>query len=488
MNPIGNLYQIQAAPFRTVKTKGDDNVSNTLTKAAAARKKAADAYSLSAALKNGGPVVWLSCLVMGLANILNGQLVKGLIFLAIEIGVIAFLAVPNGGFYWISMLPSLGWREMEEVWNDDEGIYEYVMGDQSQLILLYGVATICIIALFIILWQSSVRSGYKAQCLKKSGSHVPTIVDDVKSLFDENIHKLLMFAPTACLAVFSILPLFYMMSMAFTNYSKEGDHLVLFDWVGLQNFAAIFDSSSSIGKQFGDVLAWTLIWAFFATFLNFFLGTFVAIIINRKTIKFKGFWRGCLSLTIAVPQFVSLMIIRSMMQPDGIINTMLLNAGLISTKLPFLTNATWARVGVIIINCWVGIPYTIMQVTGILQNIPAEQYEAATIDGANPIQQFMNITLPYMIFVMTPYIITQFTGNINNFNVIYLLTRGEPLGVGNSAGDTDLLVTWLYKLSVDQQKYNLGAVIGIFTFVVLAIVSLVTYRSSGSYKDEEGFK
>ena len=463
-------------------------MSNTLTKADAARKKAANVDSLAAALRCGGPVVWISCLIMGLGNILAGQFIKGLLFLAIEIGVIVFLAAPSGGLYWLNMLPSLGWREMEEVWNDDLGVYEYVMGDQSQLILLYGVATVCILALFVVVWQSSVRSGYKALSLKKSGAKVPNFVDEIKSLFDENVHKLLMFAPTACLAVFSILPLFYMMSMAFTNYSKEGDHLILFDWVGLQNFTAIFDSSSAIGKQFGDVLIWTLVWAFFATFLNFFLGTFVAIIINRKTIKFQGFWRGCLSLTIAVPQFVSLMIIRSMMQPDGIINTMLLEAGLISSRLPFLTNATWARVAVIIINCWVGIPYTIMQVTGILQNIPAEQYEAATIDGANAVQQFMNITLPYMIFVMTPYIITQFTGNINNFNIIYLLTRGEPLQVGNSAGDTDLLVTWLYKLTVDQQKYNLGAVIGIFTFVVLAVVSLVTYRSSGSYKDEEGFK
>ena len=462
-------------------------MSNTLTKAVAARQKAADPTSLSAALKNGGPVIWLSCLIMGLANIVNGQLIKGLIFLAIEIGVIAFLAIQGGGLYWISLLPSLGDRPMEEVWNDDIGGYEYIMGDQSQLILLYGIASLCIIALFIIVWRASIRSGYKAMCLKKEGKKV-SFLDDLKSLLDENVHKLLMAPPTACLAVFSILPLFYMMSMAFTNYSKEGDHLVLFDWVGLDNFIAIFDSTSAVGKQFGSVLGWTLIWAFFATFLNFFLGTFVAIIINRKTIKLKGFWRGCLSLTIAVPQFVSLMVIRSMMQPDGIINRMLLDAGLIATKLPFLTNATWARVMVLVINCWVGIPYTIMQVTGILQNIPAEQYEAAPIHGANAVQQFMNITLPYMIFVMTPYIITQFTGNINNFNVIYLLTRGEPLQIGNSAGDTDLLVTWLYKLSVDQQKFNLGAVIGIFTFVVLAIVSLITYRSSGSYKDEEAFK
>ena len=461
---------------------------NTLTKTAAPRLKAADPYSLTSALKNGGPLVWASCLIMGLGNIAAGQFVMGLLFLAIEIGVIAFLAIPNGGFYWISMLPSLGWREQEKVFNEETFVYEYVPGDQSQLILLYGVASLCVIALFVVMWRASVRSGYKALATRKAGKHVPNIVDSVKSLFDENVHKLLMFLPTACLAVFTILPLFYMMSMAFTNYSKEGDHLVLFDWVGLKNFLAIFDSSSVIGKQFGSVLLWTLIWAFFATFLNFIFGTIVAIIINRPTIKCKGLFRGCLSMTIAVPQFVSLMVIRSMMQPEGIINRMLLNAGWISERLPFLTNATWARVLVIIVNLWVGIPYTIMSVTGILKNIPAEQYEAARIDGANPIQQFINITMPYMIFVMTPTLITTFTGNINNFNVIYLLTRGEPMYVGNSAGETDLLVTWLYKLSVDQQKYNLAAVIGIFTFVVLSVVSLITYRSSGSYKDEEGFK
>ena len=462
-------------------------MSNTLTKAAAARKVNVNDPSLIAALKNGGPIVWLSCLIMGLANIANGQIIMGLLYLAVEVGVIVFLTTRGGGIYWISMLPSLGDRETQEIWNDDKGIYEYIMGDQSQLILLYGIASLCIILVLVFGWQLSVRSGYKASLLKKMGKKV-TFIDSVKSLFDENIHKLLMILPTVCIAIFTILPLIYMMAMAFTNYSKETNNIVLFDWVGIQNFKALFNANNAVGKQFGSVLGWTLIWAFFATFLNFFLGTFVAIIINRKTIKLKGLWRGCLSLTIAVPQFVSLMIIRNMMMPDGIINRVLLDAGMIAEKLPFLTNATWARVAVIVINCWVGIPYTIMQVTGILQNIPAEQYEAATIDGANAVQQFVNITFPYMIFVLTPYIITQFTGNINNFNVIYLLTRGEPLQIGNTAGDTDLLVTWLYKLTVDQQKYNMGAVIGIFTFVVLAVVSLITYRSSGSYKDEEAFK
>ncbi len=461
---------------------------NTLSKTAASRRKGAGSDSLLTALKNGGVLVWLSCLVMGLGNLAAGQIIMGLLFLAVEAGVIVFLAMPNGGLYWISMLPSLGWRQQEKVFNEETFVYEYIPGDQSQLILLYGIASLCVVLLFLLVWQSSVRSGYRVLSLRRAGKHVPTFRDTVRSLFDENVHKLLMFLPTACLTVFTILPLIYMMSMAFTNYSKEGDHLVLFDWVGLANFRAIFDSTSALGKQFGSVLTWTVVWAFFATFLNFIFGTIVAIIINRPTIKCKGLFRGCLSMTIAVPQFVSLMVIRSMLQPEGIINRMLLNAGWISQRLPFLTNATWARVIVIIVNLWVGIPYTIMAITGILKNIPSEQYESARIDGANAVQQFAHITLPYLIFVMTPYLITQFTGNINNFNVIYLLTRGEPMYVGNTAGETDLLVTWLYKLSVDQQKYNLAAVIGIFTFVVLSVVSLVTYRYSGSYKNEEGFR
>ena len=193
-------------------------------------------------------------------------------------------------------------------------------------------------------------------------------------------------------------------------------------------------------------------------------------------------------LSAAVPQFVSLLLMRSMLRESGLINVMLQNAGIINSPLPFLSDPTWARVTVIVVNLWIGIPFTMMQVTGILQNIPNDLYEAAKVDGANSATIFFKITLPYMLFVTTPYLITTFTGNINNFNVIFLLTKGEPVPVGYTAGKTDLLVTWLYKLTVDQQYFNVGAVVGILTFVILAIVSLVTYRNSGSYKNEEGFQ
>ena len=444
--------------------------------------------SLPTALKNGGIVIWLSCLIMGLGNFAAGQLVKGLLFLGIEAAFIYYMY--TNGLYWLYMLPSLCDTATQEVWNDDLGVYVYVQGDNSQQILLFAVATIAIIIAFAVVWQESVRSGYAGLQVKRSGHKAPGFMADLKSLLDENIHKLLMFPPFAMIAIFTMVPLVYMMCMAFTNYSAVGDHLILFDWVGLQNFAALFDSTSAIGKQFSSVLLWTLIWAFFATFLNFFLGTFMAMIIQRPSTRFKGMWRTILSLTIAVPQFVSLMIIRNMFKDNGAVNTLLQSIGVLGQgeAFPFMTDAIWARVLLIVVNLWVGIPYTVMQVTGILQNIPADQYEAARIDGANVVQQFRYVTLPYMIFVLTPYIITQFTGNINNFNIIYLLTGGGPTYVGDSAGQTDLLVTWLYKLSIDKQQFNMGAVIGIFTFVVLAAVALITYRNSGSYKNEEGFK
>ena len=445
-------------------------------------------YSFKNAIKNGNALTRLSCLIMGLGNIAHKQVIKGLVFLLCEIGYFWFLFKPYGGEYWISKLPSLGDAKQVKVWNEAKGVFEYTAGDNSQLILLYAIAALFVTVVFIFAWMMTVKSAYQVQCQTASGEHVNSFAEDIKTLFDRNIHALLMFLPVAFLMVFTVLPLIYMMSMAFTNYSKNGNHLILFKWVGFKNFINVLSFKSNIGQQFWGVLIWTLVWAFFATFLNFFLGTLVAMLINRPRTKCKGLWRFCFTLSIAVPQFVSLLIMHTMLQPEGIVNRMLKNAGLISTSLPFFSNATWARVTVIVIDLWVGIPYTLMQVTGILKNIPADLYEAAKVDGANSIQMFFKITLPYMLFVMTPYLITTFTGNINNFNVIYLLSGGAPVPVGLSAGKTDLLVTWLYKLSVDQQNYCIAAVIGIMTFVVLGVVSLVAYHNSGSYKNEEGFR
>ena len=458
-------------------------------KGAKKQKKVSDfatPYTVANAILKGGITTKLSVLLMGLGNIAHKQIIKGLLFLGIEVAYIIYMA--TNGIYYLSMLPSLGWREQQEVFNEQKQIYEYIPGDQSVLLLLYGVATIVITALFIYVWTENLRSAYKAECLSKQGHEINSFGRDVKDLFDKNLHKTLMFLPTTGIIVMTILPLLFMIPMAFTNYSTIDDRLVLFDWVGLDNFKTVLGLGGKIGQTFWRVLGWTLVWAVAATFLCNFFGMILAIVINRKETRCKAFWRTCFVISIAVPQFVSLLVMRQMLQPQGAINNLFMQWGWIDTPLPFWTSTTWARVSVILINCWVGIPYTMLQVTGVLQNVPAELYEAAKIDGANAVQIFFKITLPYIMFIMGPYIITQFTGNINNFNVIYLLSAGKPVPVGDTAGTTDRLVTWLYKLTIDYQYYNIGAVIGILTFVVLSIVALTTYRNTKSYKDEEGFQ
>ena len=442
-------------------------------------------YTTGKALRNGDVFTRLSLLVFGLGNLVRRQFIKGIILLALEAGILWYFF--GFSLKYLKKIGSLGTVLQTKV-QDADGFWVYKAGDSSVQILLYGVMAVFIIALFVLLACVSARSSYKAQVAVRDGEKPTTFIQDVKSLFDQRASVGLMFLPTLGIVVFTILPLAFMISMAFTSYDKN--HVVLFKWVGLQNFATVFSSSGSDvnASLFLSVLVWTLVWAFFATFLNFFLGMFMAMIIDRKTTHGKAFWRACFSMSIAVPQFVSLLVMRNMLQPYGAINTLLENWGWISGPLPWLTDTTWARVTVIIINLWIGIPYTIMQITGILQNVPSDLYEAAELDGANWWQRFTNVTMPYIIFVMTPYLITTFTANVNNFNVIYLLSGGDPTPVGASAGNTDLLITWLYKLTVDKNNYNLGAVIGIMTFIVLAVISLITYRNSGSYKNEEGFR
>jgi len=224
----------------------------------------------------------------------------------------------------------------------------------------------------------------------------------------------------------------------------------------------------------------------------------VAMAINKKGIKLKKMWRTILVMTIAIPQFISLLYVSKMFDKNGIINSFLLNMGWISNPIEFFgdVNNPWlSRITVIVINIWIGIPYLMLITTGILMNIPADLYESARIDGANPWQQYTRITLPYMLFVTGPYLLTSFTGNMNNFNVIYLLTGGAPTKLGAysaggvSAGQTDLLITWLFNITQGgEHLYYQASVVGILVFLVVALITLLVYSRLPSNKNEEDFQ
>ncbi|MDR2504638.1 MAG: sugar ABC transporter permease [Oscillospiraceae bacterium] len=438
-------------------------------------------------LANGGAETWLSAIIFGFGSFVNGQIIKGLLYLASEVGFILFYLTFGWGY--VKDLLTLGTVQQGWVFNEAIGIDELAAGQNSMLILLYSVLTIATLVPLFMIWRNSVKSSYLAHERKLAGIKQPTFLKDVKTLLDLRYHMTLMSLPLITLTLFTALPIIFMVAIAFTNF--DATHQPpgkLFTWVGLTNFRNIFFDNPKYKNSFGGILTWTFIWAIFATVTNYLLGMILALMINKQGIKLKKLWRTCFVITIAVPQFVSLMLVSRMFADTGIVNETLKNWNWIKDPIKFLTDPTLARIMVVIINMWVGVPYTMLMTTGILMNIPADLYESANIDGATAYRQFVSITLPYMLFVTGPYLITTFVGNINNFNVIYLLTSGGPLNQNYyQAGDTDLLVTWLYKLTVDRSDYNLASAIGIIIFVIVAAFSLLAYNFTGSVKKEDQF-
>jgi len=447
--------------------------------------------SIGKALVYGDFLTILSFVIMGASNLLRGQILKGLLFLLAELTYIFYMV--NMGIASFAGLRTLGTKEQGMVMDEELGIFVVQQGDNSMLILLAGVIAIAVTALFLVIWKANINAAFTAQRLKMQGKKLPTFAMDVATYFDSKLYRTLMTPSLIGIMLFTILPLFFMILIAFTNFDNAhqppGN---LFTWVGLDNFRTMLFSGERIAKTFWPVLWWTLIWAVLATSLNYIGGILLALLINRQGTRFKGLWRTIFVISIAIPQFVSLLVIRTMLNDSGAINMLLRELGFIGKQdfLPFLSNPTWARVTVVIVNLWVGVPYTMLVATGILQNIPKDLYEAAKVDGANPFVIFAKITMPYVIFVTTPYLITQFIGNINNFNVIYFLTGGGPASLDYyQAGKTDLLVTWLYKLTTGTMKdYSYASVIGILVFVISAVFSLITYRRTTAYKSEEEFQ
>ncbi len=444
------------------------------------------------AAKNGDWKTRTSFGIMGFGLICRKQYLRGILYLFFEVLFILYLVF--FGWKYLAKMGSLGEVARVEGRDPLTGIVTYTYYDNSLLILLYSLLTIFIIAAFVYMWYQNVKGNLLSQEFEEARINLPTAKDDVRSYANENYHKSLLAIPVLGLVVFTILPIFFMIFIAFTNYDKA--HMPpaqLFQWTGIDNFVTVLGGGISANSKvfaftFREVLLWTVIWAFFATFTNYILGMVVAILINKKGIKFKKLWRTILVITIAVPQFVSLMFMSQLLSDQGLINKLFEKWGLIDQAIPFLTDGTLAKITVIVVNIWIGIPYSMLICTGILMNIPADLYESARMDGASPFKAYMKITLPYMLHVTTPYLITQFIDNLNNFNVIFLLTGGEPSTLEMQfAGKTDLLITWLYKLTVSESQYGIASVIGLFTFVIVAVLSLILYNRSKSVKNEEEF-
>ena len=457
------------------------------------------------AVAKGDLFVKLSLIWMGAGYIRRKQFVKGILMTIFEAAVIWFTL----GFAveYVPKFVSLGTVQQEAVFNIATMQNEFNDYDHSFMILLFSLLSFVVWAIFAVVWLYNIVNCYRLQKRSEAGLHINTFSEDMKEYVNKKFYVTLLALPVTGVVVFTVIPLLVLILVAFTNYDQQ--HMppsALFDWVGLDNFKSLFSSGGltvTFGYAFGRILIWTLVLAVFATITTYIGGILLSMLINNKKTKLPRMWRTIFVITIAVPQFVSLLLVRNFFANNGIFNTFcsgigltgwLRDMGVISTSyIPFLSAPIWAHVMIILINIWIGVPYQMLIATGVLMNIPTEQLESARIDGATPRQTFFHITMPYMLFVTGPTLVTDFVKNINNFNVIYLLTEGvytttDQLMANSQAKETDLLITWLFNLTQNYYNYKMASTIGIVVFVICAVFTLVAFNRFLKGDREEAFR
>lgn len=442
------------------------------------------------AVTNGDVWTKLSLVIMGAGYLARKQIVKGCLITLVEI--LFFTFTFDFSWHYITKLNTLGTVQREEIFDAatlTKTVNEY---DNSLLILLCGIIGILFIFAFVLLYISNMKAVYRLQRMKEDHLHINSFQEDCRALINGKFYITLLTLPGIGILLVNIIPILFMICIAFTNYDMDHQPpTYLFTWVGIKNFQSLFTSTATVtfGYVFFRILFWTLLWATLATITTFLGGILLAIFINHKMIRFKKLWRTLFVITIAVPQFVTLLLIGKMFGDYGIVNRMCSKIGL---HIPFLSKPGWAHVMIILVNIWVGVPYQMLSATGILMNIPEEQLESAKLDGASELQIFWKIKMPYILFVTGPSLITAFISNINNFNVIYLLTSDYVTAnmkyANSNAKEVDLLVTWLFTLTNDYSNYKMASVIGICVFMISAILTLVTFSRMIKGDREEEFQ
>ena len=456
------------------------------------------------AMAKGDLFVKLSLLWWGAGYFRRRQYVKAILMTLLEIAVIVFTL--NFAMAYVPKFGTLGTVQAEQVFNMQTMQTEWNDYDNSFMILLFSLFSFVIWFAAAVVCMRNVVNVYELQMQAQQGKHINTFVEDLREYLDKKFHITLLSLPVLGIVVFTLIPMLLLILVAFTNYDQQ--HMPptnLFSWVGFSNFVTLFGGgiTTTFGYAFVRILGWTIIWSFFATLTTYIGGILMSLLLNSKLTRGTKIWRTMLVVTIAVPQFVSLLLMRNFFANSGIVNTICANIGLtgflrdiglISTSyIPFMTAPGWVHVMIILINIWIGIPYQMLIATGVLMNLPSDQIESARIDGANPFQIFCHITMPYMLFVTGPALVTDFVKNFNNFNVIYLLTEGvytttNQAMANSQARETDLLVTWLFRLTQDYYNYKMASVIGIMVFIVCAVFTLIAFNFMIGGNKEEGYQ
>lgn len=418
-----------------------------------------------------------SMCVMGTGQLFQKQWIKGIIYLSCLVIYVVYL-ITSGvediiGFFTLGTIKGDEWLGIE--------------GDDSIMMMLRGLLAFAISVLFIAIYKSNVNDVKECDRKIKAGIQLPSFRKACSTFFDKKFYIGALAVPVIGVLVFNVLPIVFMILIAFTNYGGDIVPPELVDWIGFGNFKKIL-ALTEIRDTFFKILGWNISWAIISTLVNYFGGLGLALLLNKKCVKGKAFWRAFPILAYAVPGFITLLGFKFMFSYGGPVNYYItLNGG---NAIGFLDIDAGIKAKIIgvLINAWMSVPTSMLLATGILSNMNQDLYDAASIDGASKWKQFVKITLPFVVFSTTPTLITSFVGNFNNFGIFYFL-RGGLYNEGYFlASDTDLLINWLYNLSIDNNYYGIGAAISLIIFIITSSISLLTYVRSNAYKKEDTYR
>ncbi|KUI98059.1 hypothetical protein VRK_27600 [Vibrio sp. MEBiC08052] len=356
--------------------------------------------------------------------------------------------------------------------------------DNSVFLLAEGIIASLVVVFGLVVYALSIHDAYKNGQLFDEGRPLNSLRVQYRNVINAGF-PYLMISPGFILLVFVVVfPIIFGFAIGFTNYNLyNSPPAKLVDWVGLKNFFNIFQINLW-RNTFIDVLQWTVVWTLVASTLQCTVGVLLAILVNQKDLKFKPLIRTIFILPWAVPGFVTILIFTGMFNDSfGVINNVILDCFGIEPKA-WLTDPFWTKVALIMIQTWLGFPFVFAMTTGVLQAIPNDLYEAATMDGASKFQQLRTITLPLVLYSIAPILITQYTFNFNNFNIIYLFNNGGPAVIGSNAGGTDILVSWIYKLTMSSSQYGIASAITLLLSIFVVGIALWQFRMTKSFKEE----
>ncbi|WP_311480488.1 ABC transporter permease subunit [uncultured Anaerococcus sp.] len=415
----------------------------------------------------------ISAPIPGIGQLLNGQWQKGLMFLVGAL-FIFFIAIPY----------ALGFGNYQG--QGIAGLISLAQGgkrlDRSIIFMIEGILALAFVCIALAIFIGSFLDAYRTEKGEIKGIRPNSYFETRKYLRTDGFPYLITSPALLVIIFIVIVPIVTAILISFTNMDPQ--HQNKFEWVGLANYVSIARGQGIAGKAFWHIFGWTIMWTILASTLAIVLGFIFALMVNNERIKGKKFFRTVYLLPWAIPAFITIMFFSIMTSRGGVITEAVNN--LFNTSLDIKNNTVQTRAALVLLQGWLGHSYIFLLTTGVLQAIPKDLYEAASIDGATGFQRTLRITIPLVLFQISPMLINQYTFNFNNFSIIYLFNGGGPFNpqvYGNLAGSSDILISYIYNLTMNSQYQAIGAAITVFISIILIIISFFGYMKSSAFKE-----